>query len=288
MSKFHKIFKKSKPIIGVIHFPPLLGYKNYHGFEYIKNKTFNDLKALEQGGVDAILLENNYDIPHRVFVEPETIAQMTLLAKLVREKTKLPLGIIVLWNDYKASLSIAKIVGAQFIRLPVFVDKVRTSYGKIIGEPKKVIAYQKKIGAEDIAIFTDIQVKHAKMLEKKDLATSAKQAIKAGSDGLIITGEWTGDAPRLEAIKKVKKSVADFPVLIGSGITDKNIKKFFRYVDGAIVGTFFKTGKYLDKKQEINIKGYKEIIDIRKVKSLVSAAIFLPKNLKIVKIKMRL
>jgi len=270
MSKFKKIFKKSKPIIGVIHFPPLLGYKNYPGFEYIKNKALNDLKALEQGGVDAILLENNYDIPHKIFVEPQTVAQMTLLAKLVRTKTKLPLGIIVLWNDYKASLSIAQAVNAQFIRLPVFVDKVKTNYGTIAGEPKKVIAYQKKIKAENIAIFTDIQVKHAKMLEKKDLTVSAKQAIQAGSDGLIITGKWTGDAPRLEAIKKVKKTVGHFPVLVGSGITDKNIKKFFEYADGAIVGTFFKTGKYLDKKQEINIKGYKKIIDIKKVKSLVS------------------
>lgn len=272
MSKFKKIFKKSKPIIGVIHFPPLLGYENYPGFEYIKNKALNDLKALEQGGVDAILLENNYDIPHKIFVEPETIVQMTLLTKMVRERTKLPLGIIVLWNDYKASLSIAKTIGAQFIRLPVFVDKVKTNYGTITGESKKVITYQKKIKAETIAIFTDIQVKHAKMLEKKSLIASAKQAIKAGSDGLIITGKWTGDAPRLEALKKVKKSVGDFPVLIGSGITDKKIKKFFKYADGVIVGTFFKTGEYLDKKQEINIKGYKEIIDTQKVKVLASAA----------------
>ena len=272
MYKFHKIFKKSKPIIGVIHFPPLLGYKNYPGFECIKNKALNDLKALEQGKVDAILLENNYDIPHKIFVEPETIAQMILLAKLVRDKTKLPLGIIVLWNDYKASLSIAKITCAQFIRLPVFVDKVKTNYGTIIGEPKKVVAYQKKIGAEDIAIFTDIQVKHAKMLEKKDLITSAKQAIKAGSDGLIITGKWTGDAPRLQALKKVKKSVGAFPILIGSGITDKNIKKFFEYADGAIVGTFFKTGKYLDKNQETNIKAFKEVVDVRKVRALALAS----------------
>lgn len=268
MNKFKKIFKKLKPIIGVIHFPPLLGYKNYPGFEYIKKKTLNDLKALEQGKVDAILLENNYDIPHKVFVEPETIVHMTLLAKLVREKTKLPLGIIVLWNDYKASLSIAKTVGAQLIRLPVFVDKIKTSYGKIIGEPKKVIAYQKKIKAENIAIFTDIQVKHAKMLEQKNLITSAKQAIKAGTDGIIITGKWTGDAPRLNALQKVKKSVNDFPVLIGSGVTDKNIKKFFEHADGAIVGTFFKTGKYLDKNQEINIKGFKEVVDVGKVRRL--------------------
>lgn len=269
MTKFNKIFKKSKPIIGVIHFPPLLGYKNYPGFEYIKNKTLNDLIALEQGGVDAILLENNYDIPHKIFVEPETIVQMTLLAKLVRDKTKLPLGIIVLWNDYKASLSIAKMIGAQFIRLPVFIDKVKTDYGIIKGEPEKVTAYQKKIGAEDIAIFTDIQVKHAKMLEKKALITSAEQAIKAGSDGLIITGKWTGDAPRLEALKNVKKSVGKFPVLVGSGITDKNVKSFFQHADGVIAGTFFKTGEYLNKAQEINIKSFKEVVDVRKVRALI-------------------
>lgn len=271
MSKFYKIFKKIKPIIGVIHFPPLLGYKNYHSFDYAARKTIQDLKALEQGGVDAILLENNYDIPHKILVEPETIVQMTLLAKLVREKTKLPIGVIVLWNDYKASLSIVKSVGGQFIRLPVFVDNVETNYGQIKGEPKKVMAYKNKIKADNIAILTDIQVKHAKMLEKKDITKSARQAVKAGSDGLVITGDWTGDAPQIETLKKVRKAVKDFPILVGSGLTDKNIKQYLQYANGAIVGTFFKTGEYLNKNQEINIKGYKEIVDIKKVKALVRA-----------------
>jgi len=104
MTIFKEIFKNLKPVIGMIHFPPLLGYKDYPGFEYIKDKALKDLRALERGGVNAILLENNYDTPHKIFVEPETI-------------------------------------GAQFIRLPVFADKVKTNYGTIAGKPK-TIAYE--------------------------------------------------------------------------------------------------------------------------------------------------
>lgn len=75
------------------------------------------------------------------------------------------------------------------------MDKVRTSFGDIVGEPEKVVECRKIIGADDVALFTDIQVKHADMLDEKPISLSAKQAVEAGSDALIVTGRWTGDPP---------------------------------------------------------------------------------------------
>ena len=44
---------------------------------------------------------------------------MTFIGEKLRKATKLPLGISVLWNDYDAALSIAKILNLQFIRIPL-------------------------------------------------------------------------------------------------------------------------------------------------------------------------
>ncbi len=49
---FLKIFKKKKVIIGVIHFPPLVGYSEFPGFEVALNNALSDLKAFENGGVN--------------------------------------------------------------------------------------------------------------------------------------------------------------------------------------------------------------------------------------------
>src|SRR3989344_4903470 len=124
MSILKRIFKTKRPVVGMIHFMPLLGYPGYTGISRVLNTALKDLRALEEGGVDGVLVENNYDIPHRIFVDSEIIACMTYLVKEIIKNTKLPVGISVLWNDYKAALSIARVCGGKFIRVPVFVDDV--------------------------------------------------------------------------------------------------------------------------------------------------------------------
>jgi len=267
--KISKIFdkKNKKIIIGVIHFPPLLGYREFPGFEVCLDNAIEDLQAFEKGGVDAVIIENNYDIPHKIKVGPETVAAMTFLGKEIAKNTKLPLGVSVLWNDFGAALAIAKVIGAKFIRVPAFVDRVKTDYGIAEGNAKEVLVFRKKISAENIALFTDIQVKHAKLLKKRPIEESALEAIKLGSDGLIITGKWTGQAPEIEKLEAVRKAVGDFPIFVGSGADKDNLKSLFKYANGAIVSTSLKRGSA--KKSEVNVKNWKQRINKFRVKEIV-------------------
>ncbi|MBU4257492.1 BtpA/SgcQ family protein [Patescibacteria group bacterium] len=267
MNKLKKIFKKDKNIIiGAIHFPPLLGYVDFPGLKIALNNALKDLTAFEKGGVDGIIFENNYDIPHKIFADSSVVASMTYLGEQIKKAIKLPLGISVLWNDYYTALSIAKILNLQFIRIPVFVDNVKTDYGIINGKAKEIIKYKKTIGSENIALFTDIHVKHAKLLSKNNIIVSAKLAVKNHSDAIIVTGKWTGQSPSLEELKLLRNSIGSFPILVGSGTDKNNIKPLLEYANGAIVSTSLKKGTR--KKEEINVKSYTQRIDINKVKSL--------------------
>ena len=272
-----KIFKTKNPVIGMVHFPPLLDYKDFPGIEVCLEKSLKDAKTLQKGGVDGIMFENNYDTPHKIFVGPEIASSMTFLISEIKKHISLPIGINVLWNDYKTALSIAKICGAKFIRVPVFVDSVQTDYGKVLAEPEKVILFREQIGASDIALFTDIHVKHAKMLEEKTISYSAKEAIERGSDAIIITGKWTGDAPNVSDLEETRKAVGkSFPILIGSGATKDNIDILLKYADCVIVGTSLKTGSISQK--EINLKSWQEIIDLEKTKEFVKKVKILQKK----------
>jgi membrane complex biogenesis BtpA family protein len=229
--------------------------------------ALKNLTAFQSDGFDAIILENNYDIPHTEFVDQAIITSMSYLIEKIRPQTKLPIGVSVLWNDYRTALSLAKTFNLQFIRIPVFVDKVKTACGIIEGEAKKVIAYRKRIGVEHVAIFTDIHVKHAELLSKKTILQSAKAAINSGSDGLIITGKWTGQAPDLNELERVRKSVGDFPIIIGSGTDAQNVNALFQFANGTIVSTALKKGAA--KKQEVNVRGYDQRIDPANAKKFV-------------------
>lgn len=235
-------FPVTKPIIGVIHLPPLLGYPEFTSMETVVSLALKDLHALQFGGVDGVIVENEYDHPHQFTVGPEIIASFTQVMTRVIDQAVVPVGLEVLLNDWQGSLAIAKACGAKFVRLDFFVDKVRVK-GKVIEpDPAEIMAYRQKLKANQVALLADIQVKYSELLEEKSLATSARQAIAGGADGLVITGQATGDMPALSDLQAARDAAGDFPVLVGSGTTPHNVADLLQYADGAIVGTALKSG----------------------------------------------
>lgn len=259
-----------KMIIGAIHFPPMPGYPEYPGFEVAFANVLYDLKAFEDGGADAVIIENNYDVPHKERIDEEVVQTMIALGAELRNSTALPIGVSVLWNDYVSAFRIAKAIGGSFIRVPVFVDTVETSYGIMKGKPAEVLRARDELDCNDIKIYADIHVKHATLLSELTIEESALEAIRQHADALIITGKWTGDMPDIDELKSVKMTVGDFPVICGSGVDSHNVKQLFKYADGAIVSTSLKKG--LAHEGEVNVKPYEARIDLEKVRGLVKAS----------------
>ncbi|WP_339911767.1 BtpA/SgcQ family protein, partial [Symmachiella dynata] len=116
-----QLFTAPKPIIGMLHIPPLPGAPQFGGdVAAIRDHVLRDVDALSAGGVHGLMLENFGDTPfYPGSVPPHTIAHMAALAMEVRRKSNLPLGINVLRNDGRSALAIAHAVGAQFIRVNV-------------------------------------------------------------------------------------------------------------------------------------------------------------------------
>ena len=123
---------KNIEIIGALHFNPLPGFEGFTSLVEIYKKAEIDCENFVNGGIKSIIIENNYDLPHKINVGAETVASMTWLgAKLKQRFPKITFGVSVLWNDYRAAFSIAKAINAKFIRIPVFVDSVITDFGEI-------------------------------------------------------------------------------------------------------------------------------------------------------------
>lgn len=97
MINIKDIFNKDHNIIiGAVHFPPLSGYADFPGLDVALQNALADIRAFEEGGADAIIIENNYDIPHTEFVTAEVAESLTYLAKEISGATTLPIGISVL------------------------------------------------------------------------------------------------------------------------------------------------------------------------------------------------
>lgn len=259
MKKFKQIFPVKKPIIGMIHLLPLPGYKDHPGMGLVISHALKDLKALEKGGIDGVMVENEYDHPHQVTVGPEIISAMTKVVSEAVKKASVPVGLEVLLNDPKASLAIAKITGAKYIRTDYFVDKMaREEYGgEMFTDPRGLMEYRKRIGAENVVVLTDLQVKYATLMEKgKTISQSTSQAIEAGSGAVIITGNRSGQPPKISDLKEAKLTGENFPVIIGSGFSFKNAENLLQWADGAIVGESVKIGR------NVNLRKVKQLMKV--------------------------
>ena len=237
MASFTDYFPKPKPIIGMIHLPPLPGYADSKGIDHAISQAVADLCVLEEGGVDGVLVENEYDRPHRVSAAPETIAAMTRITRaVVQESDSVVVGCEILLNDPRASLAVARSAGAAFIRTDYFVDRMtRPEYGEFHIDPDALIAYRTEIGADNVLILADIQVKYATMVEPRPLRESAMLARAKGADAIVVTGDASGDAPSVQHLRDA--SGCGVPVLIGSGLDSSNAATLLAECDGAIVGT---------------------------------------------------
>jgi len=243
--------KKINKIIGMLHLQEFPKTKNFKIIEEIKKRALDDLLSLQSGGVDAVIIENEFECPISPYGEFLTEKQKEIMFDIVdflKPYIKVHLGFCVLLNDYKTALLLAKKFKGSFIRLDTFVDNIeRISDGiKIFPDAAAIIKFKKDIGAEKVEIWADIHVKHAKLLDKKTIEQSAKEAVLCGADKLIITGTWTGKPPKIKDISKIKKTCPNTPVMIGSGINGKNICKYRNLVDEYIIGSAFKINGVVD------------------------------------------
>lgn len=233
----------NKSIIGMVHVAALPGTpQNSAGIAEIVDAALRDALLLAEGGVDAIMIENMHDRPYLNRTSgPEIVSAMTAVAVELRRKIVLPLGIQILAGANKAAMAVALAAGFNFIRAEGFVFGHLADEGWMNSDAGELLRYRKQIGAEHIKIFTDIKKKHASHAVSADvsIADTAKAAEFFLSDGVIVTGTATGEKALVEEVKAVKLSVK-IPVIVGSGIDERNIHEYWDMADAFIVGSSMK------------------------------------------------
>ncbi len=132
-------------------------------------------------------------MPFSQLLTIEQTAALAALTAVLKERTHIPIGVDAAFSDYKSALACAKGARADFIRLPVFVDTVVSFNGIMEACSAEALKYRKAIGADDIKIIADVQVKYTHMLNPNiSLEESAVWAQASGADGVIVTGSHTG------------------------------------------------------------------------------------------------
>ena len=208
-----------------------------------------DLLALKRGGAHAVIMENFGDAPFAAeSAGPAAVACLTSLACEARTLFPGPLGINLLRNDGLGAMAIAAAAGADFIRVNVLVGARLADQGVLNGIAEKLLRFRRRIGADRIRIFADVDVKHsAPLAPGYTLEDEARDAWeRGGADALILSGAGTGHGTDPDHVRRAHTSAPRAPLLLGSGTTLDNLADYLPEASGFIVGTALKRAGKID------------------------------------------
>lgn len=234
-----------KLIIGMVHVGPSPGTPFYSqdSLAATTEKAIADAQALERGGANGCLLQNNdrtYSIDSS---DPVVIAHMARIATLVRAAVSpgFQVGVQLMVNDIRSSLAITKVCGGTFTRAVAMIGRTTTRHGSVQAKPYEVLAYRQSIGAQHIPLVVQIDSVQFRWEGPPttigELAASAKQL---GAAAVEIAHSDENRA--LEQISVIRRSVPDLPIMLGGYTNQKNAARLLQRADGAFVGSAFEVG----------------------------------------------
>ena len=250
--------------IGVVHLKALPGSPSYeNNLSEIYKSALEDSTALQNGGVDSIIIENFGDIPFtKNSISKLTLAHFTNIAKELSDSLNIDIGINVLRNDGESALSIADSINANFVRINILSGTMYTDQGIIEGKANKLIKLKNSL-SNNIEIYADVFVKHAVPPIGYTIENQTEELLlRAGADKIIITGDGTGKEINFEQLEKLREIVPKGQLAIGSGVNESNIENYKNVADILIIGTGFKVDQNIAK--PIDVKSVEKLIKMIK------------------------
>jgi len=241
------LFHVEKPIIAMCHFKALPGDPGYDpqkGMEAIVEAARADLRALQNGGVDAIMFSNETSLPYLTKVEPITTACMARVVAELRSEIKVPFGVNVLW-DATASIDLAVATGAQFVR-EIFTGVYASDFGMWNTNCGEIIRHQYAVHGQHVKLFFNIVPESAVYLAARQVVEIAKSTVfVAKPDAICISGLTAGAETSTATLRQVKEAIPDTVVFANTGVRLANVEQMLSIADGAIIGTTFKRDSYI-------------------------------------------
>lgn len=242
MSYLEHLKQRGKDLVAMIHLPALPGSPRAAlSPDQILARALEEAETLRAHGLGTVMIENMHDVPYTRAVGPEVPALMAVVGREIK-RLGLRCGVQVLAGCNREALAVAHAAGLDFVRVEGFVFTHVGDEGLMDSCAGELLRYRKAIGAEDVAVFTDIKKKHSShaLTADVDIVETARAARFFLSDGVVVTGTSTGtpaDLAELRALQDVA-----LPKLVGSGIAPENLEAYWPLADAFIVGSTLKQG----------------------------------------------
>jgi membrane complex biogenesis BtpA family protein len=234
-----------KSIFGMVHLPPLPGTPFFEAgsLQRILDVAVQSARDLEAGGADGCLVQTVDRVySTRDESDPARVAAMTLVVSNIVRATggSFQVGVQMMRNALCASLAVAKVSGASFIRAGVLVGATLSEHGIVEADPLSVMEYRNKIDARGVRVIADVHTGQFRWpVAGKSPADVARGAQLVGADGVAVG--HSDEAQLLDLLRSVRKAMA-LPLYLAGHTNHDNAQRLLAEADGAFVGNCLEKG----------------------------------------------
>ena len=205
-----------------------------------------------EGGVRAAYLQDVHDTPVAPTILPETINTVTTVGQELKKAfPDLHLGVCLMQHGAKEPLQIAQDIGADFVRIKVYMGVMIKAEGMLTGCAYEAIQQRAHMNAAHlnaahpnaghIRIFADIYDRVGVPLCPLPLAEACRQAVVFGqADGLVLTGMNVDDS--VSMFDQIAPMNLGVPLILGGSATAHNLASFAHAAHIIVHGAFIKKG----------------------------------------------
>lgn len=242
MALFERVFGTPKPVIAMVHLGALPGtplHDSAGGLEALVADAERDLAALQAAGVDAVMFGNENDRPYELRVDRASTATMAYVIGRLQSQISLPFGVNVLW-DPESTIALAAATGAAFCR-EIFTGTYASDMGLWAPDAGAALRYRTRLGRDDLVMLYKVSAEFADSLDRRSLPDRARSAVFSSvPDAVLVSGQITGEAARMEDLEAVKAVLPGTPVLANTGVKHETVGEVMRIANGCIVGSSLK------------------------------------------------
>lgn len=233
--------QKLPRIIAAIHLLP--SRESFRPDFYPLNKIIDHALLHAQiaydGGVRAIYYQDVNDTPVGPQIAEHTVSHMMAVGRELRRAfPDVTLGLSLMQHGAKEPIEIAHAIGAQFVRLKVYVGAMVKAEGILNGCAYEAIRTRYHLGAENIKILADVYDRLGEPVANIPLPEMCRQAVDFGrADALILTGRTPEQSIRMfDDVLPLKLPV---PLILGGGASTQAMKFFVNRANHFIVHAAF-------------------------------------------------
>ena len=235
------LFKTSKPIIGLLHLCSLPGDPFFDGdLDNVIHRAQNDLLALQNGGIDGILITNEFSMPYSPKTRGVTSAAMARIFGEISHLIKVPYGIEAI-HDGPSCIELCAATGASFTRC-LFTGTWSSDLGLHNHNIAETLRVRHDLRHDDLNLCYFINGEGSTPLDSRSLADKAKSMMfQCRPEAFVVAGTMAGHKPDTSQIEAVKKVVnGRVPVFCGTGLNLGNCEELLAVSVGAFVGSALK------------------------------------------------